>query len=71
MENKNAGVSTSSIKFCDMRCEFASFPEQEHLDGAKSCRTFAAIYCKKLKKIVTKNAPCALLFGQRRPKSNL
>jgi hypothetical protein len=68
---KNAGVSTSRIKFCDLRCEFAAFPQQDNLDGAKSCRTFAALWCKALQQIVSKNAPCAVQFGQRRPKANL
>ncbi|MBN1541818.1 hypothetical protein JW992_06700 [candidate division KSB1 bacterium] len=67
----NAGVTTSRIKFCDLRCEHASFPQEEHLDGANSCRTFAALYCAQLNELVTKNAPCAVLFGKRRPKSNL
>jgi hypothetical protein len=66
---ENAGVSTSKIKFCDMRCEHARFPEQGAIDGAGSCRTFAAIWCSDLKKYVTKNAPCEVLFGARRPKS--
>lgn len=68
---QNAGVSTAKIKFCDLRCEHASFPSEEDLDGSKSCRTFAALYCKQLQQIVSKNAPCAVIFGQRRPKSNL
>ena len=67
----NAGVTTSKIKFCDLRCEFASFPKQESIDGAKSCRTFAALWCSKLESLVTKNSPCAVVFGKRRPKSNL
>ncbi len=70
-KNNNAGVTSSRIKFCDLKCEFAEFPKQEHIDGSKSCRTFAALWCKQLERIVTKNAPCAVLFGQRRPKSGL
>ncbi|HNY91700.1 MAG: hypothetical protein BWY77_00194 [bacterium ADurb.Bin431] len=70
-DDKNAGVTSSRIKFCDLRCEHASFPSAEHLDGANSCRTFAALWCRELQQVVTKNAPCALLFGARRPKSNL
>ncbi|HNW60458.1 MAG TPA: hypothetical protein PKI62_12325 [bacterium] len=69
--DNNAGVHTSRIKFCDLRCEHAAFPEEEHLDGATSCRTFAALWCRQLQQIVTKNAPCALQFGSRRPKANL
>jgi len=67
---ENAGVNSSRIKWCDLNCEYAGFPETDDLDGAKSCRTFAALYCKKLKKIVTKNAPCAALYGERRPTTN-
>jgi hypothetical protein len=70
-DERNAGVSSSRIKFCDLRCEHASFVDKEHLDGSGSCRTFAALWCKELESIVTKNAPCAVQFGQRRPKSNL
>ena len=70
-DKNNAGVTTARYKFCDLKCEYASFPKQENLDGAKSCRTFLALYCSRLDSIVTKNAPCAVLFGQRRPKSNL
>jgi len=66
---KNAGVKTSGIKFCDLRCPHASIPTEEAIDGAKSCRTFSALYCGKLKKYVTKNSPCAAQFGTRRPKS--
>jgi hypothetical protein len=66
----NAGVSTAKIKFCDMRCESARFPEKGAVDGSKSCRTYMALWCVQLKEYVTKNAPCAVLFGKRRPKSN-
>ncbi len=67
----NAGVSTARIKFCDLRCEHASFPKEEAVDGARSCRTFAALWCAQLQALVPKNAPCAVLFGRRRPKANL
>ncbi len=70
-DDHNAGVTTANILFCDLRCEHASFPQQEHVDGANSCRTFAALWCDKLQTLVTKNAPCAVRFGQRRPKSNI
>jgi len=70
MDDKNAGVSSSRIKFCDLRCPHASFPKDDSIDGSKSCRTFMALWCNKLNKYVTKNAPCAVEFGQRRPKSD-
>ena len=55
---ENAGVTSSKIKFCDMRCEFAAFAKEDAIDGSKSCRTFMALWCNKLEKHVTKNAPC-------------
>lgn len=66
---ENAGVSSSKIKFCDLKCEHADFARDAALDGSGSCRTFLALWCKKLEKHVTKNAPCEVLFGSRRPKS--
>ncbi len=71
-ENKseNAGVSSSRIKFCDMRCEHARFPSDDDIDGSRSCQTYLAIWCDQLKTYTTKNAPCAVLFGRRRPKSS-
>ena len=65
----NAGVTSSSIKFCDLRCEHAEFPREDAVDGSNSCRTFMALWCRQLNKLVTKNAPCEVLFGARRPKA--
>ena len=70
MANENAGVTNSKIKFCDIRCEHASFPKEADIDGSKSCRTFAALWCGLLEQYVTKNAPCAVQFGKRRPKTD-
>jgi len=67
---ENAGVSNSKIKFCDLRCEYADFAREDALDGSGSCRTFIALWCKQLQKHVTKNAPCEVSYGSRRPKSN-
>ncbi len=67
--DENAGVTSSKIKFCDLRCPFAEFPSETAIDGSGTCRTFMALYCKKLKKYVTKNAPCEAEFGARRPKT--
>jgi hypothetical protein len=61
----NAGVSTSRIAFCDLRCECADFAREEALDG--SCRTFLSIWCRRLGRHVTKNAPCEARYGRRRP----
>lgn len=47
------------MDFCDLTCRFASWPEQESLDGAGSCRTFQALYCAKKRRHVRKNMPCA------------
>lgn len=66
---KNAGVSSSKIKFCDLKCGHADFARDNALDGSGSCRTFLALWCNKLEKHVTKNAPCEVIFGTRRPKS--
>ncbi len=47
-----------TMNWCDLSCEYASFPEVQAVDGAGSCRTFAALYCAKLKRLVHKNGPC-------------
>ncbi len=62
---RNAGVTTHKLKFCDLRCKSADFAKTEALDG--SCHTFQSLWCKQLKKHVTKNAPCEVVFGKRRP----
>ena len=46
------------MKFCDLKCPSAEFPKDEATDGAGSCRTFTALYCKELGRLVHKNAPC-------------
>ena len=48
------------MRWCDLSCPQASFPQDEAVDGAGSCRTFVALYCKKLDRLVPKNAPCVL-----------
>ena len=65
MAKDNAGIKTCKIKWCDMKCEYAEFAKMEAMDG--SCRTFQSLWCKKLKKHVTKNSPCEASFGKRRP----
>ena len=65
----NAGVTSFHLLFCDFRCRHASFPQEGAVDGANSCRTFAAVWCDALGEYVAKNAPCALRFGRRRPKA--
>lgn len=44
--------------FCDLMCIYASMPKETAIDGAGSCRTFAALYCKKRKSLVHKNMHC-------------
>ncbi len=66
-ESDNAGVESHDHKWCTMECEFADWP-QENVDGAKSCRTFSALWCKSLEQHVTKNTPCTVEHGARRPK---
>lgn len=46
------------MKWCDLTCEYASFPKEQAVDGAGSCRTFAALYCARLARLVHKNGPC-------------
>jgi hypothetical protein len=60
-----AGITTHRIKWCDLRCESATFAKEAALDG--SCRTFISLWCTRLEKHVTKNAPCEAEFGSRRP----
>jgi len=43
-------------EFCGFSCPYSDFPPP---DSAGLCRTMAAVYCKKLKALVDKNAPCA------------
>ncbi|MCF8079089.1 MAG: hypothetical protein K9K88_07395 [Desulfobacterales bacterium] len=62
-------MTTSRIRFCDLRCEHADFAQTDALDG--SCRTWQSIWCKKLERHVTKNAPCEVRFGRRRPTTGL
>jgi len=69
-DNENAGVTSSRIKFCVPQCEHASFPKEDGVDGAGSCRTFSALWCDLMKEYVTRNAPCIARFGRRRPKAS-
>ncbi len=45
------------MRFCDNTCEHARWPDKL-TDGAKSCMTFTALYCEKLKRLVYKNSLC-------------
>jgi hypothetical protein len=46
------------MKWCDLSCEYASFPKVGAVDGAGSCHTFQALHCARLDRLVHKNAPC-------------
>ena len=46
------------MDFCDLECEYASFPDSDSVDGSRSCRTFVALYCRRKKQLVHKNLPC-------------
>jgi hypothetical protein len=65
----NAGVGHADLKWCTMACEHAEWPRAS-VDGSNSCRTFSAIWCTALQQHTTRNAPCALEHGARRPKPN-
>ena len=42
-------------EYCGFSCPHSDFPPA---DSAGLCRTMAAVYCKKLRTLVDKNAPC-------------
>jgi len=47
-------------RFCDLKCKYADFPKDENTSGAKVCRTFDTLYCKKKKTHVLKNLLCGV-----------
>jgi hypothetical protein len=51
--------------FCDLSCRYASAPNDEGLDGSRSCMTFTAIYCTKKKLLAQKSMPCPLKQSRR------
>lgn len=53
MESTDSRV-VIKIKWSDLKCQYARFPDKEAIDGSGSCRTFVALYCELLKKYVTK-----------------
>jgi hypothetical protein len=59
------GALCPRLAFCDLRCACAEFAKADALDG--SCRTFMSLWCRKLRRHVTKNAPCEARYGRRRP----
>jgi hypothetical protein len=57
------------MRWCDLTCPEASFPPKDAVDGAGSCRTFVALHCRLLDRLVAKNAPCAAQTS--RPKAKV
>ncbi len=57
------------MKFCDLKCPYADFPRRDAVDGSGSCRTFAALYCSLLKRLVHKNAPCRVPAEEKKSKA--
>lgn len=56
---KGADSMSGRLRWCDLKCEYAKFPDDKAVDGSGSCRTFLALYCDKLNALVQKNVPCA------------
>ena len=56
------------MKWCDLSCEHASFPQVQAVDGAGSCHTFQALHCGKLQRLVHKHAPCPCREADMREK---
>ncbi len=46
-------------EWCDLGCPHAAFPPEGAVDGSDSCRTFLALWCRRLDRLVAKNARCA------------
>ncbi|MFC1513541.1 hypothetical protein ACFL5P_00875 [candidate division KSB1 bacterium] len=53
-------IDIKTPQWCDLKCEYASFPDEKAVDGSGSCRTFSALYCSILERYVQKNAPCTV-----------
>ncbi len=51
-------TKTPAVEFCDLMCRHAEIPKDGALDGSGSCRTFIAVYCRRKKTFVPKNAAC-------------
>ena len=51
-------MTKSLFGYCDLSCRYAEMPKDQDIDGAGSCRTFVALYCRQKKSLVHKNLPC-------------
>jgi hypothetical protein len=49
--------------YCGFDCPHAAFPPA---DTAGICRTMAAVWCRKLRRLVNKNRPCEWRQHRRR-----
>ena len=54
-KRKPAPAPPELPSICGFACPHADFPPA---DTAGICRTMAAVYCRKLRKLVNKNMPC-------------
>jgi hypothetical protein len=52
-------------EWCDLSCPHAGFPPAGAVDGSDSCRTFLALWCGRLERLVAKNARCAARRGNK------
>lgn len=43
--------------YCDLNCKYARWPDKL-ADGSKTCRTFIALHCDKIGRLVDKNGLC-------------
>lgn len=60
--NKRSGRAEPAAvegRWCDLTCPWAEFPDDVAVDGSLSCRTFRALYCRQLGRLVPQNARCA------------
>jgi len=59
------------MKYCHFAfCKDADFPKDENISGGGVCRTFDAVWCRKLKKHVEKNKPCEIEFEKKFKQKN-
>ena len=48
-------------EICDFSCPYSEFPPA---DSAGLCHSMAAVYCRKLRRLVHKNLPCHWRAGR-------
>jgi hypothetical protein len=57
-----ADMGQDPPEYCGFECPFADFPPA---DTAGLCRTMSAVWCRKLRELVSKNTPCE--WRRRKP----